>query len=116
MSEVIDWSQFGSGAFVKFDQIGTKVEGTITALRSGEDFNGRACPVLDIDEGGESRSVTCGQANLKAQITQLGREQKLRVGQRISITYARDEKADKGMKKVFDVKLDGDAGATAPPF
>lgn len=118
MTEVLDWSSFGPGAFVKFEQIGDKAEGVITAIRSGEDFNGRPCPVIDISTSdGEDRTISCGQANLKAQVTELGRAGKLTKGKHISVTYASTAKAEKGTKKVFEVVV-SDAPATdaKPPF
>jgi hypothetical protein len=109
----LDWGAFGSGDFVKFATIGDAVAGTITGVRAGQDFNGNPCPVLDLDTADGPRTVTCGQANLKSQIVAL----KPSVGQAISIAYVKDEKAEKGMKKVFEIKV-GQPSATGdkPPF
>lgn len=103
----IQWDEFGASEFVKFANKGDFVSGKITNIRVGQDFNGNPCPVLDIDTGNGSRTVTAGQANLKSQIVQL----RPSVGDAITITYDRDEKAEKGMKKVFAIKVDSN---TAP--
>lgn len=109
----LDWGAFGSGDFVKFAAIGDSVAGTITGVRAGTDFNQNACPVLDLDTADGPRTVTCGQANLKSQIVAL----KPAVGSRISIAYVKDEKAEKGMKKVFEIKVAEPAAAgDKPPF
>jgi len=103
----IKWDEFGASEFVKFSAVGDTVTGKITNIRIGEDFNGNPCPVLDLETGTGSRTVTAGQANLKSQIVQL----RPNVGDGITITYDRDEKAEKGMKKVFAIRLDAN---TAP--
>jgi hypothetical protein len=109
----LDWGAFGSGDFVKFDSIGVTVAGTVTGIRVGQDFNGHNVPVIDLDTADGPRTVTCGQANLKAQIIAL----RPSVGQAISIAYVKDEKAEKGMKKVFEIKA-GQPSTTGdkPPF
>lgn len=116
MTEVIDWGQFGSGQFVKFDTVGVNAEGTITGLRVGQDFNGAPCPVIDIDGAAGPQTISCGQAALKATVRELGAKGEIKVGRKISVTYTGDVKAEKGMKKVFEVKLSGDAASEAPPF
>ena len=103
----IQWDEFGASEFVKFATVGDTVAGKITNIRIGQDFNGNPCPVLDLETKTGSRTVTAGQANLKSQIVQL----RPSVGDSISITYDRDEKAEKGMKKVFAIKVDSN---TAP--
>jgi len=96
----INWDDMASSAFVKFVEVGDEVYGTITAVRPGTDFNGNPCPYLDlVTEDGE-RTVSCGQANLKAQIVAL----KPRAGDTIRITFTHEEKAEKGMRKMFTVE------------
>jgi hypothetical protein len=106
MSE-IKWDEFGASEFVKFTSVGDTVSGKITDIRIGKDFNGFPCPVLDLETSTGSRTVSAGQAHLKSQIVQL----RPSVGDGITITYDRDEKAEKGMKKVFAIKVDSN---TAP--
>lgn len=103
----IQWDQFGASEFVKFANTGDTISGKINNIRVGQDFNGNPCPILDLDTASGNRTVTAGQANLKSQIVQL----RPSVGDTITITYDRDEKAEKGMKKVFAIKLDSN---TAP--
>lgn len=94
----IDWGAMSSGDFVKFESIGDKVSGVITAVRPGTDFNGNPCPVLDLTlDDGSTRTLSCGQANLKAQIVAL----KPQAGGTITVTFDHEEKAAMGMKKVF---------------
>jgi hypothetical protein len=117
MSEALDWDQFDSSGFVKFAKIGDKAEGTITAVRVGEDFNGNPCPVIDITTpDGDDVSISCGQAALKATVRELGAAGEVKVGRHISVAFTGEVKATKGMKKVFEVKLSGDAASEAPPF
>jgi len=114
MSEALDWDSFDTSGFVKFATVGDKAVGTITGLRTGEDFNGNPCPVIDIDTADGPRTISCGQAALKATIRELGQKGEVKVGRTISVTYTGDVKATKGMKKVFDISLsDGD---DKPPF
>lgn len=97
----IDWDSFGSGQFVKFENIGDSVTGTITRVYTGTDFNGNPCPVLDLTTPeGEERTLSCGQANLKAQM----RELRPRVTDTITVTFNRTEKAEKGLRKVFVIE------------
>ena len=116
MSEALDWSSFGSGQFVKFATIGDKAEGVITGLRTGDDFNGNPCPVIDIDGANGPQTISCGQAALKATVRDLGQKGEVKVGRKITVIYTGDTKAEKGMKKVFSVELTDVAGSDAPPF
>ena len=106
----IDWDQFSSGGtFIKFDTKGVTVTGTITAMRVGTNYNqDGSVIILDLDTADGLRSVSCGQANLRAQITAL----RPSVGDDITITYTKDEKAALGTKKIFTIKHD--TGAKAP--
>ena len=103
MSEEIDWDQFSSGGtFVKFDVKGSTISGTVTSVRIGTDYNGNPCPVIDLETSDGPRTVTCGQANLRSQISEL----KPKVGDDLTITYKGDEKAALGTKKIFVIKHD----------
>lgn len=116
MSEALDWSSFGSGQFVKFATIGDSVTGVITGLRTGDDFNGNPCPVIDVDTATGPQTISCGQAALKATVRELGQKGEVRIGRTIAVTYTGDTKAEKGMKKVFTVVLSDTAGSDKPPF
>lgn len=96
----INWDDMAGGSFVKFVTPGDEAYGTITAVRPGTDFNGNPCPYLDLATEDGERTVSCGQANLKAQIVAL----KPRVGDTIRITFTHEEKAEKGMRKMFTVE------------
>ena len=104
------WDSFPSGDFVKFATIGDTVSGTVTGIRVGEDFNGRPCPVIDLATADGPRTVTCGQANLSAQIKAM----RPKVGTALTITYTSEAKAEKGMKKVFTITAA--AGSEPAPF
>jgi hypothetical protein len=110
-AEAVNWDDFSSGGdFVKFENVGDTVTGTITAIRGGTDFNGNPCPVIDLDTADGARTVTCAQANLKAQIV----AKRPTVGSSITITYAKQTKVEKGMRKDFDIVIT--AGEAKPPF
>ncbi len=100
-----------SSDFMSFKAVGDKIAGDLIEVRKGKDFNGNDCPEWIVrDDDGADRTVTCGQANLKAQALTL----RPGPGDRISVEYVSDEKADKGMKKIFDVKVkEGGAKGTA---
>lgn len=105
----INWDDMTSGEFVKFENVGDNVAGVITAVRPGTDFNGGPCPVLDLlTTSGDERTLSCGQANLKAQIVAL----KPKAGDTIKVTFSSTQKVEKGVKKVFTVEHN--AGSAAP--
>ena len=98
----IDWDSMDSSPYVKWDTIGDTISGTITDISVGQDFNGNPCPVLGITTTeGEGRILSCGQANLKQQMIAL----KPNVMQTITVTFSSEEKATKGMRKVFTIEL-----------
>lgn len=108
---IYDDPELKSGGFVSWESVGDEIAGDVIDARKGVDFNGRPCPELVIrTDDGEDRIMTCGQANLKAQIL----EQKPMPGDRIKVAFVRTEKAEKGQKKVFEVKVaSGGAKGTA---
>lgn len=101
MSDDLDWGAFESSQYMKFEEPGDSISGTITKVYPGTDYNGNPCPVLDLNVGeGEERTVSCGQANLKAQVTAL----KPKVLDTITITFTHTEQAEKGKRKVFKIE------------
>lgn len=113
MSTEESWDDIprGGGTYMRWDRVGDKVVGTITARRVGADFNGNPCPEIDVTtDDGEEITVGGGQANLKAQMLDL----KPRVDDRISIEFSGEEKAEKGMKKIFTVKVKAAERTPAP--
>lgn len=101
-----DWSSIptGGGFYVKWEQIGDRVVGTLTAKGIGEDFNGNPCPKLDIETDEGPVTVNAGQANLKAQLLDLNVNNRLPVGCQIRIEFTGKEKAEKGDKKIFTIE------------
>jgi hypothetical protein len=106
--EQINWDDMATSGFMKFEAIGDSISGTIAKVYPGTDFNGNPCPVLDlITEDGE-RTLSCGQANLKAQIVAI----KPKAGETIKVTFDHEEKAALGMRKVFVIEHSNPLGAT----
>lgn len=112
----IDWDQFDSD-FIKFDEIGDSVAGTIMAIRVGKDFKGNPCPELVVRTDNGDKTVTAGQAKLKPELARL----KPQVGDRIAIVYSADGDAKPGQApaKLFDVQVQkvdtAAAGASSGP-
>lgn len=108
---IYDDPDLRTGDFQTWDDIGDTLAGDIIDVRKGEDFNGRPCPELVIrNDDGRDIVMTCGQANLRAQIMDLKPE----TGDRIKVAFVRTEKADKGQKKIFEIKVvQGGAKGTA---
>lgn len=109
----INWDDMATSGFMKFEAIGDSISGTIVKVYPGTDFNGNPCPVMDlVTEDGE-RTLSCGQANLKAQIVAL----KPKAGETIKVTFDHEEKAALGMRKVFVIEhSSGLTGSeTTPP-
>jgi len=108
---IYDDPDMRTGDFVSWHDIGYSLVGDVIEARKGLDFNGRPCPEIVVrTDDGRDAVMTCGQANLKAQIM----EQKPDAGDRIKVVFAKTEKADKGMKKVFEVTVSsGGAKGTA---
>ena len=104
-----------SGDFVKFDQVGDKVAGTVTGIRKHRFDDGSvAAQVLLTTDDGEERTLTAGQVRLKAALA----EQRPEVGDHLTVTFTQNEKRAGGKTlKHFDVKVKRGGGATeAPPF
>lgn len=97
------------GDYVKWQNVGDNVSGTIARLGSGQDFDGtREVPEIDIAlADGSVRTVTCSQTNLYNQIVALDHANQLVVGGAISITFS----GMAGNAKLFTIDL----GAVTPP-
>lgn len=110
----IDWDQFDSD-FIKFDEVGDNVAGTIMAIRVGKDFKGNLCPELQIRTENGDKVVTAGQAKLKPELARL----KPQVGDRIAIVFSGvgDAKPGQAPAKLFDVQVQkaDTAGASSGP-
>lgn len=103
------------GEFVKFEQPGDSVAGTITAIKKHRFDDGSVVPqiYLTTDEGDE-RTLTAGQVRLKAVLA----EQRPDVGDHLTVTYERQEKraGGKTLKHFAVVVRRGAAAQGAPPF
>lgn len=99
------------GDYIKFDQVGDTVTGTILASRIHRWDDGTASPQLLLDVDGEEKSLTAGQVRLKAALA----EKRPENGDTITVTLTDIEKRSGGKTlKHFDVKVDRSGGAAAP--
>ena len=98
----VDWNRY-KGDFVKFDAIGTSVEGDILSIEEGRDFNGGPAPQLTIDTAEGVKKVTAGQVMLQRALA----EKQPQEGDRISITYYANGEGKPGQApaKLFKVDL-----------
>ncbi len=96
-----------SDDYVKFENPGDTVTGTITAIRLHR-FDDKAVPqIIVATDSGKERTITGGQARLKALLT----EKRPEVGDTITITMTNVEKRAGGKTlKHFEVEV-GRAGA-----
>lgn len=99
-----DWEPFrqGGGEFVKFEDIGDQVVGTIVAIRK-HTFNEDKGPVALIDlerDDGEQVTLSVDKVDLARQIPLLAPQ----VGDKLAVKYTGDEKTPNGRKKVFAVR------------
>lgn len=107
------WDGLPNGNFAKWENPGDELVGDVVGKGLGDDLNGHSVPqiVVATDDGSEI-TVTASQAQLKAKLM----EARPAVGDRVKITYTRNEKRDGGKTlKHFEVVLKkGGAKNTAP--
>lgn len=101
-----DYSKYTqSGEYVKFENVGDQVVGTIKSIQEGRDFNGNPCPllILEVDDEGTEKTLTAGQVMLKAELA----EKQPQVGDRVRITYSGTGEARPGKApaKLFTVDV-----------
>ena len=106
-----------SSNFVKFDNAGDKVAGTITAIGKRRFDDGSVAPELRITtDAGDEVTLTAGQIRLKMALA----DQRPEVGDHLTVIFERAEKRAGGKTlKHFDVKVArGTAVAKTdePPF
>jgi len=110
-----EWDEFKqTGEWITFKEIGDTAIGDIVSIRTGEDFNGKACPELIIkQDDGEHRTITAGQVMLKSELA----EQAPQVGDRIRIVYSGngEGKPGKAPAKLFDVAIRAKDPSSVPP-
>lgn len=99
------------GEFVKFDNVGDTISGTINAIRAHKFDDGSVAPqILLVTNDGEERTVTAGQIRLKTALA----EQRPEAGDHITITFTQEEKRSGGKTlKHFDVTVTRGTGAPA---
>lgn len=109
-----NWDEFkNTGDYITFKDVGDVVVGTITAIRTGRDFNGNPCPELILDVNGDERTLTAGQVMLKSALA----EQAPQVGDKIRVEYSGigDARPGKAPAKLFNVAVKaGEQAQTVP--
>ncbi len=101
------------GEFVKFENPGDTVSGTVNTVRAHRFDDGQVAPQLLLTtDDGEERTVTAGQIRLKTALA----EQRPEAGDHITITYTQQEKRAGGKTlKHFDVAVNRGGGAVSTP-
>lgn len=101
------------GEFVKFDNVGDTVSGTINAVRAHRFDDGSVAPqVLITTDDGEEKTITAGQVRLKAALA----EQRPEAGDHLKVTFTQNEKRAGGKTlKHFDVEVTRGGGQAAAP-
>lgn len=91
------------GEFVKFENVGDTVSGTVNAVRAHRFDDGSVAPqVLITTDNGDERTVTAGQVRLKAELA----AQRPEPGDHITITHTEVEKRSGGKTlKHFSVQV-----------
>jgi hypothetical protein len=99
------------GEYVKFENVGDTITGTIVAIRAMTWEDGTKSPQIILDCDGTERTVTAGQVRLKAALA----EKRPEAGDVISITFTSLEKRSGGKTlKHFDVVVAGAAPKATP--
>lgn len=101
------------GDFVKFDNVGDTIAGTITAIRRQRWDDGSVAPqiLLTADDGSE-RTLTAGQIRLRTKLAELRPE----AGDHITVTLTEIEKRSGGKSlKHFDVQVRPNGAVPAVP-
>lgn len=100
------------GEFVKLENVGDTVSGTITAVRSHRFDDGKVVPqILLATDDGEERTLTAGQVRLKAELAQ----QRPEAGDHLKVTLSDIEKRSGGKTlKHFEVEVTRGNGTPAP--
>ena len=101
-----DYSKYtsGTGAYVKFENVGDRVIGVVKEVREGRTFKGNPCPELVLeDESGEERIVTASQVMLRAALA----ERQPQPGDKVRIIYSGVGEAKPGQAppKLFSVDV-----------
>jgi len=100
------------GEFIKFENIGDTIAGTINAVRAHRFDDGSVAPqILLTTDDGEERTVTAGQVRLKAELA----TQRPEPGDHVTITFTEVEKRTGGKTlKHFSVQVTRGGKPAAP--
>jgi hypothetical protein len=98
--------------YVKFEQVGDTVSGTVQAVRAHTFDDGKTvAQILLTTDDGEETTLTAGQVRLKAALV----EQRPDVGDHLSVKLTQIEKRGGGKTlKHFDVNVTRGTGQPAP--
>lgn len=101
------------GEFVKFENVGDSVSGTVNAVRAHRFDDGSVAPqILLSTDDGEERTVTAGQVRLKAELA----AQRPEPGDHVTITFTEVEKRSGGKTlKHFKVEVNRGGKPTSTP-
>lgn len=102
------------GDFIKLENVGDTVSGTVSGIRAHRFDDGKVAPqVLLVTDDGEEKTLTAGQVRLKAVLA----EQRPESGDHIKVTLTEIEKRAGGKTlKHFDVEVTrGNGVAPASP-
>jgi hypothetical protein len=91
------------GDYIKLENVGDTVSGTVTAIRAHRFDDGKVAPqVLMVTDEGEERTLTAGQVRLKAELA----EQRPEAGDHLKVTLSQIEKRAGGKTlKHFEVVI-----------
>jgi hypothetical protein len=94
-----------TGTFVKWSDVGDKVEGTIVHfdLEGGTDFNGAVCPQLVLATSDGNVIVQGAQANLRRKM--VDGAPKLKAGHLCRVTFSGTYESAKGVGKEFRIQV-----------
>lgn len=97
------WADVPSGDYWKVgDEVGNQISGTVVKVGVGTDTNDKICPEIVLETADGPKTVTCSQANLKAQVMAL--EPRPKPGDKMRITFSDTKPAPKGTLKIFTVE------------
>ena len=104
------WDEVDRGAggqYVKWEEAGQHVKGTVTRIGKGTDLNQNIVPEVDIDTGDETVTISASQVDLKRKLI----DALPQVGDHIVIVFTGTEKVGRGDMKRFDVAVKAGDGA-----
>lgn len=100
------WAEMprGDGSYIRWNDPGQQVVGTIVEMGVGNDINGNPCPQLTINTTDGDVIVTCSQAQLRSKVIEIHKTVTIRVGDKFAIVYTGNENRAGGKTlKCFDV-------------